>query len=416
MKTWSDRSRCRGTVYVVVLGAAMIIAVIGLSSLLAARVIHQASASTNDYVESRLIAQSGLNVGLQLIAGNANWRNDYADGTLAVDQPLGRGWFSVELSDPTDGDLADSADDPVTAVSIGVKGESRHMFQVQLQPRRTAYDALSSALHCDQVVDVKSGATFHAINGPLTSNGDLDNNGTTIGDVAAITIQDDGSISGTREVATALRSSPGAAAVSYYRSVAVPRDFGSQLSNRVVAPQAWEDINDTYGIVYHDSLGSNMTISNVRIYGTLLITTHGKNLSIGENVFIEPIRRGQPALIIDGDVIIEFEGGANLLSEAQVGVNFNPSRAPYQRVSDYDTADLYPSEIRGLIHVTGDLILRSTSRIVGAVVCNGKVEIDDTPYVIHDPAIVQDPGPGYSTITGMEVVGDSWQQTVMAGP
>jgi hypothetical protein len=46
--------------------------------------------------------------------------------------------------------------------------------------------------------------------------------------------------------------------------------------------------------------------------------------------------------------------------------------APYEGVWDEDLDDVYPNEIRGLIHVMGTLTLQQTARIVGTILCKAR--------------------------------------------
>ena len=127
-----DRRR-RGSVYIAVLGTAMLVTAIGLSALLVARVQHRGASGTADFAQARLNAQSGVDMGLFLIQQNpATWRDDFAAG-LPTDQPVGKGSFSLQADDPVDGDLTNNSTDPVLLVGIGNAGEARYKLQVRLE-------------------------------------------------------------------------------------------------------------------------------------------------------------------------------------------------------------------------------------------------------------------------------------------
>ena len=49
------------------------------------------------------------------------------------------------------------------------------------------------------------------------------------------------------------------------------------------------------------------------------------------------------------------------LSEATQGTNSNPPRTPYERVNNTDTLDSYPSLMKGLVYVSGDVDVSRTT-------------------------------------------------------
>jgi len=61
------------------------------------------------------------------------------------------------------------------------------------------------------------------------------------------------------------------------------------------------------------------------------------------------------------------------LGGAKGGSNFNPTGTPYENSVDTDTLDTYPSVIKGLVYVSGQLTIPATAtgtKIEGCVVCN----------------------------------------------
>lgn len=125
-----------GSVYIAVLGAAIIVTVIGLSALLVARVQQRSASGTSHFAKARLNAQSAVEMGLFLIKQNpTTWRSDFAAGVIPTNQPLGKeGSFSLEAVDPVDGSLTNNSTDPVLLIGIGYAGQARYKLQVQLTP------------------------------------------------------------------------------------------------------------------------------------------------------------------------------------------------------------------------------------------------------------------------------------------
>jgi hypothetical protein len=131
--------RHRGSVYVLVLGASLIVAVIGLSSLMAARVQRQVTEVSADMVQTRLLARSAIDLGLNTIKTYpANWRFVFDAGNLPTEMPLGAGQLTLTAVDPIDGNLMNNTTDPVVLTGIGKSGDARYMLEVTLNGDGTA--------------------------------------------------------------------------------------------------------------------------------------------------------------------------------------------------------------------------------------------------------------------------------------
>jgi len=130
------RRAARGSAYVMVLMTAILATVVGLSGLYSARVQRRASELDADAAEARLYAISAVDRGLLIIDQNsdpADWRNLLSNngGFPILNRDIGRGAYSLNATDPSDGDLA-SGDDPVTLTGIGAVGQTLYMLELQL--------------------------------------------------------------------------------------------------------------------------------------------------------------------------------------------------------------------------------------------------------------------------------------------
>lgn len=122
--------RQRGSVYVLVLGASLLVATIGISSLMAARVQLRATSSSRDQGEARELARTAVDRGLwEMNNNNAGWRAVFEAGTL-TDISFGNGAFSLQAVDPVDNKLLDDPSDPVFLIGIGKSGNARYMLAV----------------------------------------------------------------------------------------------------------------------------------------------------------------------------------------------------------------------------------------------------------------------------------------------
>ena len=122
----------RGSVYVAILGASMIVTVIGLSALLATRIEHRSVAGAGDFAKARFYAVSAIDRMLLVIQQGSEWRKLFAYGALPASQPIGNGSMGIEAIDPVDGDLANNGTDPVLLTGIGYSGNARYKLQVML--------------------------------------------------------------------------------------------------------------------------------------------------------------------------------------------------------------------------------------------------------------------------------------------
>src|SRR5258705_23848 len=95
----------RGCMYVAVLGAAMLITVLGLSGLLAARIEARSSFAQADIAEARRNAAAALEVGRYVIASQSGWKSR-GTGDWFTHLDLGKGYAALNVADPVDGDLS----------------------------------------------------------------------------------------------------------------------------------------------------------------------------------------------------------------------------------------------------------------------------------------------------------------------
>ena len=123
--------RNRGSVYIAVLGASMIVMVLGLSAILLGRVqMHTAEQSVNTK-SARLYAQSATEIGLYSMNHAPSWRTIYSNDTWN-EMGIGRGTMKWKLVDEVDGDLANNKDDPVRLIAWGMVGPATHKSSVRL--------------------------------------------------------------------------------------------------------------------------------------------------------------------------------------------------------------------------------------------------------------------------------------------
>lgn len=145
-------SRRRGSIYVVVLGVSMTVAVIGLAALLALRIEHRTVETGGDFAQTRLYAQSAIEMGFFWIADDPEWRNNRpTTGVWVVDLPIGNGTFTLEAYDPEDDNLQAEPNNSFVLIGTGMQGEARYKLQVTVIPEKGGYEIAPGSWR--QVVD-----------------------------------------------------------------------------------------------------------------------------------------------------------------------------------------------------------------------------------------------------------------------
>ncbi|UCD48765.1 MAG: hypothetical protein JSW27_14670, partial [Phycisphaerales bacterium] len=129
-----ERHRSSGSIYLHVLGASLLVTIIGLAALSAVRLQTRATQWAGDAAEARACAVSAVELGLLHVAQDPNWRTTWPHGAWLTDKILGSGLFALEGMDPRDGDLTDSEYEPLILTGTGSKGIARHRTQVTLVP------------------------------------------------------------------------------------------------------------------------------------------------------------------------------------------------------------------------------------------------------------------------------------------
>jgi len=142
MKTGSNiyrqqDARRRGSVYILVLGASLIVATIGISALMAARVQRRAVVITADMTQARENARVAIDRALWDIKVNpSSWRSSLAGGSYSSGT-LGGGTLSLTAVDPVDGNLTNNNTDPVVLTGTGNVGQATYILEVTLNPDGT---------------------------------------------------------------------------------------------------------------------------------------------------------------------------------------------------------------------------------------------------------------------------------------
>jgi cytoskeletal protein CcmA (bactofilin family) len=408
------RQRRRGSAYLVVLGVTLIVSAIAYSGILMVRARARMVSETSDAAEARQIARDAIEIGKQWIHSDANWRTTRTSGVWATNVPLSGGSFSLSGTDPADGDFKNFPHDLVLLKATAIKGSARHVLEVNVVAKPDPLPALRYAVHAGGEVHVTGGKSVSVGSGTVSTNGSLRNDGTINGNIDVLLVSNPGTVSGTRTIGSLAKDLPSTTIVDNYIALGtliVTSNIDKRAIGPGVNPFGALDANGIYVV----RPGADLVIKNSHICGTLVVDNAGKKVTLDNNVLLHPHRADCPALIVRGDAEIIFDGGDGLLDEKNLGVNLNPPGVPYNGITDTKDNDKFPSEIQGLIHVTGKLTMKQTARVRGAILVNSTAgsdaaKFEGTSQIIHTPTLLTSAPCWYTLSVPMVVSPGSWRQ------
>ncbi|MGL4514592.1 MAG: hypothetical protein ACRCT8_16000 [Lacipirellulaceae bacterium] len=422
MNALSKRSvRRRGSVYVVVLGASLVVGMTALAAMSLGRVELRDAATTEDVRNARRAAMSGIEYALNVLNNDPDWRTTLV---CCEEQPqvlLGIGYFKWRVSD-VDSDLADDPRDHATVVVTGYGLTAVAVEQVDVEPSgEVGVSCLGAGVFADQFLQIESGARL-AGSGFAHSNdyAELSSAQSDI-DIDTVGSANGGNYNAGRYESVDPLRAPGEHVFDWYQKrgtwipiSAITNVFGTRtMLGRLLSPQhnPYGDANP-WGIYVIDCEGQNLSISGSRVLGTLVLLNPGPSSGITDVVHMQPLGPNYPSLMVDGATfrfdMAQLLTNSRTLSEGG-GVNFNPPGAPYLSLTDSDTSDSYPSRIEGLVYVTGQARITDNSDFVGALMAGSAfVQANQTLTITHQRYAIDYPPPGFSAGPGVRALPGSF--------
>lgn len=409
------RSRA-GTAYVAIVATALLAATISVGALAVVRAQTRQMDLASDAAEARLYAMSGIELGRLWMAQDPNWRSNRPHGTWVLNMPIGGGKVTVAVTDPADGDLANQPHDPVVMVATGMKGAARHSVEVALAAKPVPLDILKYAVHTGGQLHVHSSDLLKATGATVSTNGSLRNDGIIDGNVEAGNITAGGTVKGSLTSGVPAKAGPDPGIAERWASMGVEIVTGGSIHERVLAPGY-----TPYGKTHPDGVyvirtNSDLMITQSRIHGTLVVICPGKKVVLDDQVLLEPVRSDYPALIVVGNVVLQYNSSTPLTEIGNLA-NYNPPGAAYNGVSDNDILDQYPNEVRGLIHATGAVQVTQSATVRGAIIAESTASSDAADFsvdttIVYKPELCTQPPPYYTASVPMVPQAGSWKQRV----
>jgi hypothetical protein len=396
-------------VYVVVLGATLVVGITALAAMSLARVELRDAAMTEDLRNARRAAASGIEYALHALNNDPDWRTTLG---CCEEQPpvyLGASRFTWKVSDYEDDDLGDDPLDHATITVTGYGTTAVAVVSLQVEPSgETGVSCLGAAVFADTGITLLNGANLEGsgfvhtnVNAALTTaECDLD--------IDAVGVASGGAYNAGKYEGIDPLQAPGDHALDWYIErgtrvsfASIPSVLGTRtILGRLLSPQhnPFGETNP-WGIYVIDCAGQNLSIAGSRVYGTLVILNPGSASGITDVVHMQPVAPNYPSLMVQGSFRFDMDQlltNSRTLRETSTA-NFNPVGAPYLGLTDSDTSDTYPSRVEGLVYVTGQAQITDTSEFVGTLIA-GRVSVDanQTLTITHQRYALDYPPPGFS--------------------
>ncbi len=438
----------RGTAYVVVMGIALIVTVLGVGSLMAGRSYQRAASAAVDWEEAGTLAFSATEQGVAALtaaaaANPSGWRAAYTSGATAASSPLGRGTIRWAIKDEVSGVLTDDYLRPFRVYGIATVNAVTRVYSVQCRPAGPAMDVLRCSLHASGNVTLTgtvlagTGPTAQAATPPagvgvVSSNAAVALGPMLWGNVEAATVTGTcPTHTGTTTAGAPAKPMPAATwptLVSYYSALATPltvatagasntRSMSGFLLSPAVNPYGTTvNASGIYSLnLTNAGAGAvTLTLTNARILGTLIVTaTTGATVNISGPVSWQTTAPNLPALVVSGtNLTVNITGSTTWLSESGPGINFNPAGSPYDGLTNTTATDDYPPAIAGLVYVTGSgniVKLSNQPCLLGTVLCDGTAQVTGPASLVQNTVTAANPPPGFALGTAVAEVPGSWR-------
>lgn len=404
----------RGAAYVLVLSTGVLLSVIGVGVLTAARAQAKAAGQSADLDEAAALAESGAAWGVSAVAASAAWRTAHAHNVEVPTRVMGRGTVSYKLVDDADTNLSNNSSDAVRVWGIGRVGSATRAYSLKLAGAGAALDVLGNPVHAGSSLTVSS--SFTLTGGALSTNGNMALNVNVTGDTQAMGYSGSGNVNpgGTRATLSAAKAMPPATAFDTYKAIGTDIPYAS-IPSGIVTQKLFTTTANPYGTanasgVYYVRVtaGNTLTIKYSRLIATLVVELDAGAKLIVMNAYAwDPPRVDYPSLLVKGTTntsAVTLSGSATPLTESSVSTDFN---------GDGDKVDSYPAEFHGLVHVVGSAFtttVQSNFNLKGSLLADGPVTVGASGVKLaSDPALAANPPSGYSAATTMRPEPGSWR-------
>ncbi len=421
-----QKLRRQGSLYIAVLGVTTIVGIIAMVSVTVGRLQIRQVVSQADRHDAQLLARAGVEFAYNCIEQTNNWRNTMTSGVESAPVSMGRGTFTYSATD-VDGNLNDGDDHAFTLRGIGRVGNVLAVEEVEVEPQGVGLTCLEAAVHTDKHLELKT----HRLttNQTVSSNGEIRNDDPSAfiaGDAwSGDYVLDHGNLSGTAtENQSPLREMPSLNVFDYYLAngtlidiASIPEDSGERMLGYTLLSPARNPFGEpnAQGIYVIDCEGQAIKLLRLRVVGTLVLLDVHPHSRVDSVVNMAPAVTNYPTLLVQGDFSFDMAGtfGVQSLVESSASTNFNPADTPYGGQSDEDQYDSYPSQIEGLVYVSGKIDITDNSNFNGCVVADD-LHLEDDAVMNYLSRFLNNPPPGFRQSSGpLRILPGSWRRAAL---
>lgn len=408
----------RGSVYVLVLGTAVMLSLTGLSVVALTRVFIARQTTSRSSNQATEAAVSGLHAMLAYINTSATWRDEFSKGNYPDSMQFGTAEVKCWGEDYAGGLVSTDPTRRVKLVAVATCGQAVRAMTVEAAPPTAAgpLDALSCAIHAAGDISVSGG---QASGGPVSSDTKINISGTVTSNFEAPLVVNAGAVTGTITTSSPTKPLPTATETLFLsRSLLMSWDavVGNFDSRYLSSHTAWGGGVSSTGIyAINVPAGVELIISRSRIAALLLVQLNaGSKLTIRSRVSWHPPSPALPSLVVYGSptASVFFEGTTLDLSETEAWMNFNTSNFPYLGESDNDKSDTYPGVLCGVFDIQDGIpvTIKNTQRIHGCVLASGPVNMEGG-RLTADPLLTVSPPEGYTGMARtMTAITGTWKR------
>ena len=391
----------RGSAYLLVLGATMIVTTMAIGGAMVLSSEIQSQSKRRELVQTTISAQSVLELGVLTFDNSASQRKAISQGTAVVSARIG-GVKAVARATAQDGsDITLDPADPLTmtAYAEGLnasQGVSIDVTPVDAQP--TSFDA---AIHAGGSITITKstigGGPMIGATGSITAG----TNSTIATPVYSSSLIAGGTYSAGTSAGVDEKTMPSELGLEYYASRATRLSYASipsgKIENCVIGPGlnpfGAADANGLYAI---DCGGGNLTICDSRIAASLIVWNVG-TLTVTKSVHWTTPNKRYPALGMKGSTLTLKLADIDL-SEQTSQVNFTPLALPFQGAGDTTTTSVLPITLQGAFYIEGNVNVTTVLPLEGSLVCTGNLVIDNARASLNRPTNFEVP-PGLVPVT-----------------
>lgn len=418
-------SQRSGTIYITVMMTSLIVATFAIATSLVASRTQRDRFIQDEAFDLATAAESAIELALARIASDANWRGNHVSNQEYGPFTLGRCNVFYRLIDSSNNLAANTGKD-ITIIGIARQNNASYAVSVRAQANGSISTCLQNSVASANPLDLNNANHWNTnqrffFNGPVSLSGGSTITGDTLSAgaiVVNIPSQSRGSL-------TPFQTSITIPSISnlenIYRDLAtaipvtsLPLVNGArEIKGRVISP----NINpfgvntNSQGIYSIDCQGQNLSISNSRIIGTLLLLNTGDSSQIGANTIIEPSLPNYPSMIVKGKM--GFSTRFAPFTESSINSNLNPPLAPLGNLSNTSLTESYVPNIKGIVFISNDANLLSNYQlqIDGIFIANRIVATSPgTLRVFYNDLPTTSPPPGFRSDSRMQPVSGTYRR------